>query len=84
MARGDKVTSFKTASGATYTDGHTGENIPIGPEIRLVGLAKIGPGKYAVVTGGPGNLTIDKTTDPLEYASEAMKRAIHHLLANMP
>ncbi len=58
-------------------------------EIHIVGLVKrpprekIGPPLYSVVTGTASNPIIDTTPEPLEYASEMMKRAIHHLLTNI-
>ena len=58
-------------------------------EIHIIGLKqyppreKIGPPLYAVVTGTSSNPVIDKTPEPLEYAAEMLKRAIHHMLDNI-
>ncbi len=54
------------------------------PDIHIVGLKKLGPKRYSVVTGTVASPVIDTTTDPLEYAAEAMKLAIHKLLQNIP
>lgn len=61
------------------------------PEIYIVGLKKFGPGKYCVVTGTTAKPILDVSekdkeivTNPLEYASEGLKLAVHKLLLTIP
>ncbi len=58
-------------------------------DCAIVGLKKVGPKdklgqtRYAVVTGTLANPVVDSTPEPLEFASEMLKRAIHHMLDNL-
>lgn len=54
------------------------------PETFIVGLRKLGPKKYSVVTGTLSSPIVDLATDPLEYAAEAMKLSIHKMLQVIP
>lgn len=53
-------------------------------DVHFVGLKKVGPMKYAVVSGTLGNPVVDTVAQPLEYAAEAAKLAWHKLLDVVP
>ncbi len=53
-------------------------------DVHFVGLRKVGPQKYAVVTGTLANPVVDSVAQPLEYAAEAAKLAWHKLLDVVP
>lgn len=53
-------------------------------EIHIVGLQKVSPGRYAMVTGTVSNPIIDNITQPLEYSAEGLKKAIMHMLMVIP
>lgn len=53
-------------------------------EVHIVGLRKVGPGRYAVVTGTLSNPVTDNISQPLEYTAEAMKVAMRRLLTVVP
>ena len=53
-------------------------------EIHIVGLTKVAPNRYAVVTGTAANPIIDGVSQPMEYASEALKIAVLRMLQVMP
>lgn len=53
-------------------------------DIHFVGLQKTGPNRYAVVTGTVANPIVDTVSQPMEYASEAMKVALLRLLQVIP
>ncbi len=61
--------------------------INLGPtygSVHIVGLTKIGPRAYAVVTGTADKPVIDSVAQPLEYACEALKIATLSMLEKMP
>lgn len=53
-------------------------------EIHIVGLMKVAPNRYAVVTGTAANPIVDGVNQPLEYASEALKVAVLRMLQVLP
>ena len=53
-------------------------------EIHIVGLTKVAPNRYAVVTGTAANPIVDGVNQPLEYAAEALKVALLRMLTVMP
>lgn len=53
-------------------------------DVHFVGLRKVAPMKYAVVTGTLGSPIVDNVAQPLEYAAEAAKLAWHKLLDQVP
>lgn len=58
-------------------------------DVHFVGIMKVAPRKYAVVTGTLGHPVVDSVngepvTQPLEYAAEAAKIAWHRLLDLVP
>ncbi len=53
-------------------------------DVHFVGLKKVGPMKYAVVSGTLGAPVVDNVAQPLEYAAEAAKLAWHKLLDVVP
>lgn len=57
---------------------------PVGADIHIVGLKKIAPMRYAVVTGTAAKPVVDTVSQPLEYASEAMKLALLRMLEVVP
>lgn len=57
---------------------------PPEPDVHIVGLKKIAPMRYAVVTGTIANPVVDTAQQPLEYASEAMKIAVLRMLNILP
>ncbi len=61
-----------------------GATVQAAPDIHIVGLVKTGPNRYAVVTGTTANPLTDTVSQPLEYASEAMKVAMLRLLQVVP
>lgn len=52
--------------------------------VHFVGIKKVAPMKYAVVTGTLDNPVVDTVAQPLEYAAEAAKLAWHKLLDVIP
>ncbi len=54
------------------------------PETFIAGIRKLGPQRYAVVTGTIANPIVDTVAQPLEYAAEAMKLAVLKMLNVMP
>ncbi len=54
------------------------------PEIHIIGLTKVGPARYAVVTGTTDKPVVDTVSQPLEYAAEAMKVAVLRLVQVIP
>lgn len=54
------------------------------PDIHIIGLKKLGPHSYAVVTGTVANPVVDSTPDRFEFAVEAMKLAGLKMIENMP
>ncbi len=53
-------------------------------DVHFVGLRKVGPMKYSVVTGTLGAPVVDSVAQPLEYAAEAAKIAWHKLIDAVP
>ncbi len=58
--------------------------IPAEPESFIVGLRKMGPKRYQVVTGTLSEPIFNTTEDPLEYACEALKLSVHKMLQIIP
>lgn len=58
--------------------------IPVAPEIHIVGLTRVAPSRYAVVTGTATHPVIDTVSQPLEYAAETLKVALLRLLQVVP
>lgn len=54
------------------------------PEVHIVGLTKVAPNRYAVVTGTAANHIVDNVSQPLEYAAETLKVALLKMLQVMP
>lgn len=54
------------------------------PEIHIVGLMKVSPGRYSVVTGTVARPRIDTTTEPLEYAARSAQVAMLRLVGIVP
>lgn len=53
-------------------------------EVHIVGLTKVAPNRYAVVTGTAANPIVDGVSQPMEYAAEALKVALLRMLTVMP
>ncbi len=62
----------------------TPEPIATQPEIWIVGLLKTGNDRYAVVTGTAANPIVNVGSDPINYALEACKAALHKLGQTIP
>jgi len=53
-------------------------------EIHIVGLVKVAPGRYSVVTGTVAHPRIDTTTEPLEYAARSAQVAMLRMVGIVP
>lgn len=60
------------------------KTIELAPEVHIVGLTKVAPNRYAVVTGTAANPIVDNVSQPLEYAAETLKVALLKMLQVMP
>ncbi len=57
---------------------------PAKAEVYIVGLTKVGPNRYSVVTGTLTAPVVDKVSEPLEYACDSLMTALAQMQRIIP